>query len=89
MVQYDMAIITAQAVALTINIPTGSPEHGRKLIIRIKDNGSARALTWNAIFRAIGTTLPTTTTISKVLYMGCVYNTTDTKCDIVAVSEEA
>ena len=86
---YDQAIVTAQAAALTIAAPTGSPVQGRKLIIRIKDNATARALTWNAIFRVIGVTLPTTTVISKTMYIGCIYNSTDTKWDVVAVVEEA
>lgn len=85
----DMYTVTALAAAMTINAPTGSPVQGRKLTIRIKDNGTARALTWNAIFRAIGVTLPTTTTISKTLYVGFIYNSTDTKWDCVAVNEEA
>ncbi len=85
----EMAIITAQAEALTIAAPTGSPSQGRKLIIRIKDNGTARSITWNAVFRAIGVTLPTTTVLGKILYVGCINNTTDAKLDVVAISQEA
>jgi TATA-binding protein-associated factor Taf7 len=62
---------------------------GRKFVIRIKDNGSAATITWNAIFRAIGVTLPTTTTASKTIYIGCLYNDTDSKWDVIAVKEEA
>tara|TARA_R110002167_G_scaffold352273_2_gene565176 strand:+ start:14142 stop:16244 length:2103 start_codon:yes stop_codon:yes gene_type:complete len=80
--------VTALAVAMTIAVPT-LPTDGQTLKIRIKDNGTARALTWNAIFRAIGTTLPTATTASKTIYVGAIYNLDDTKWDIVAVSEEA
>ena len=61
----------------------------KKQIIRIKDDGSAAPLTWNAIFRAIGVTLPSTTTSSKIIYVGCIYNDTDTKWDVIAVKEEA
>jgi hypothetical protein len=85
----DTAIITAQATALNIAAPTGSPAQGRKLVIRIKDNGTARAITYNAIFRALGVTLPTTTVINKTLYLGCIYNSTDARWDVVAVSQEA
>jgi hypothetical protein len=80
---------TAQAQALTIAAPTGTPVNGQRLIIRIKDNGTARALTWNAIFRVIGVTLPTTTVISKLHYIGCVYNSDTPKWDVVAVGAEA
>jgi hypothetical protein len=85
----DQSILTAQAAALTIASPTGGPEDGQKLIIRLKDNATARAITWNAIFRAMGTTLPTTTVISKTVYIGCIYNSTDTKWDVVSVAQEA
>ena len=85
----DFATITAQSEGLTIAAPTGSPVEGQKLIIRLKDDGSARAITFNAIFRAIGVTLPTTTVVSKITYLGLVYNSTDTKWDIVATKTEA
>ena len=85
----DQSIITAQAEALTIAAPTGTPVEGQKLIIRIKDDGSARAITFNAIFRALGVTLPTTTVASKTTYLGLVYNSTDTKWDVLATKTEA
>jgi hypothetical protein len=85
----DLGVITAQAAALTIAAPTGTPIQGQKLIFRIKDNGTARGITWNAIFRVIGTTLPTTTVINKTTYVVCIYNSTDTKWDVVAVNTEA
>ena len=85
----DVEILTAQNGSCTIAEPTGTPVQGQKLIIRIKDDGSAAPLTWNAIFRVIGVTLPSTTTSSKIIYVGCVYNDTDTKWDVLAVKEEA
>jgi len=85
----DVFEITAQAGALLFNAPGGTPLGGQKLIIRIKDNGTARALTYNAVFRALGNALPTTTVLSKTLYMGFIYNATDTKWDLVAVAQEA
>ncbi|MDD4111362.1 MAG: hypothetical protein PHS54_07505 [Clostridia bacterium] len=85
----DQFEITAQAGALLFNAPGGTPLGGQKLIIRIKDNGTARALTYNAIFRAMGNELPSTTVVSKILYMGFIYNATDTKWDLVAVANEA
>lgn len=84
----DMFIVTAQAGALLFNAPGGTLVQGRKLMIRIKDNGTARALTWNAVFRAMGTALPSTTVLSKTLYLGFVYNSTDTKWDLIASAQE-
>ncbi len=84
----DIVTITAQAAGLTVAAPTGTPTQGDRLTIRIKDNGTARAITWNAIYRA-GTTvaLPTTTTISKTLYVLFVYNSTDVKWDFLAYAD--
>lgn len=82
----DEFIITAQAGALLFNNPSGTPAQGEKLIIRIKDNGTARALTYGSQFRASSDlALPTTTVLSKTLYMGFIYNSTDTKWDLIAV----
>lgn len=85
----DLVVVTAQAAGITLANPTGSPNQGQKLIYRIKDNGTARAISYGANFRAVGVTAPTTTVISKTLYLGCVYNSTDSKWDILAVALEA
>jgi hypothetical protein len=85
----DLVKITAQAEALTLANPTGTFAEGQALIFRIKDNGTARAITFGANFRAVGVTLPTTTTISKTTYVGCIFNSTDTKFDVIASLTEA
>lgn len=81
--------VTALAVPATFAAPSGTPADGQKLLLRIKDNGTARALTWNATYRVIGTTLPTTTVASKTTYVGCVYNSADAVWDVVAVTTQA
>ena len=81
--------LTALAANATFGAPTGTPTGGQKLMIRIKDNGTARTLAYNAIYRAIGITLPTTTVINKTLYIACVYNAADTKWDAIATAQEA
>lgn len=85
----DLVIITAQAQALTLANPAGSFTEGQKLIYRIKDNGTARAISYGAKFRAIGITLPTTTVINKTTYIGVIYNATDDKFDALATGTEA
>jgi hypothetical protein len=85
----DLVIITAQAAALTLANPTGTFAEGQALMIRIKDNGSARAITFDTNYRAIGITLPTTTVISKTMYLGIIYNSTDSKWDIVGLNQQA
>lgn len=86
---HDHYTVTALAAGATFGAPTGTPTDGQKLLIRVKDNGTARTLAFNAIFRAVGITLPTTTVISKTLYLGCVYNSADTKWDVIAYGVEA
>jgi hypothetical protein len=84
--------VTALAQAATIAAPSGTPTDGQGLIIRIKDNGTARALTWTTsagAYRAIGITLPTTTVVSKVVYIGCVYNAQDNFWDVLAIAQQA
>ena len=71
----DIYNLTALAEAAAFGAPTGTPVNGQKLIIRIKDNATARALTWNAAYVAGGTALPSTTVISKILHIGFMYNT--------------
>lgn len=81
--------LTAQAAGLTIAAPTGTPIDGQSMIFRLKDNGTARAITWNAVFRAIGVTLPTTTVVSKTLYVGAKWNAADSVWDVLAVGQQA
>lgn len=81
--------VTALATPATFAAPSGAPVDGQKLLIRIKDNNTARLLTWNAIYRTIGTTLPTTTVATKTTYVGCIYNAADAVWDVVAVTTQA
>jgi hypothetical protein len=86
---FDMVVVTAQAEAITIANPTGTPTQGQGLVYRLKDDGTARGISYGADFRALGVTLPTTTTISKTLYLACVYNSTDSKWDVIGYKEQA
>ncbi len=85
----DEYTVTALAASATFGAPTGTPTEGQMILIRIKDNGTAQSLSWNAIYHPIGITLPTTTVISKLLYVGCVYNNTSTQWDVIAVAQES
>ena len=83
----DLVDITAQAVALTLAAPSGTPVNGQVIEIRIKDNGVVRAITWNAIYRAFGLALPTSTTAGKTIYASCVYNSAAVKWDTFITNE--
>lgn len=84
----DMYTVTALAVATTIAAPSGTPVNGQRLLLRIKDSGTAQTLSWNAIYRGIGVALPTTTVINKTLYVGMVYNSSTVTWDVIAVVQE-
>ena len=86
----DVVTITALATAITsmtTNL-SGTPDNFDKLIIRIKDNGTARAITWGASFEAMGVALPTTTVISKRLRVEFEYDTVTSKWGCVGSQQE-
>lgn len=82
----NMFVVTALAEDTTFEAPSGTSTNGDTLVIRVEDNGTARALAWNAIYRVSSDlSLPTTTVLSKTLYLGFMYNSTDTKWDLLSV----
>lgn len=85
----DMVEVTAQDQALTINNPSGTPANGQSFVLRIKDNGTARALSWGGNYRALGAALPTTTTAGKTVYIPVIYNGPAAKWDVLPKTEEA
>jgi hypothetical protein len=85
----DIVVITAQAATLTLANPTGAWVQGQSLMIRIKDDGVNRTINYGTNYRAIGLTLPTSTTLSKTLYLGIIYNSTDTKWDVIGYNQQA
>lgn len=85
----DQYVVTAQAVAATIAIPSGTPTDGQRLILRIEDSGTPQALTWTTgtgAYRAVGVLFPTTTVATKTLYIGMIYNSQDAFWDVLAVA---
>lgn len=82
--EYELSAV-ANATTFTL---TGTPTDGQVLIVRFKDAGVTKGLTWTG-FTAIGVTLPTDTTAGKWHYVGCKYNLGDTAWHAIAVTEEA
>ena len=82
--QYELSAI-ANATEFTV---TGTPTDGQKLIIRFKDAGAAKALTFTG-FTAMGATIPTTTVQSKWGYVGAIYNSAASTWHAIAVGAEA
>lgn len=80
--------VTALAAGATFAAPSGTPANHNTLLIRIKDNGGAQTLAWNAIYRA-GTdfSLPTTTVAGETMYVQFVYNSADSVWDCTGLSQ--
>lgn len=88
----NLLVVSAQAVGATVAAPSGTVVEGNALVLRIKDNGGAQTLAWNAIYRSLDTTnapLPTTTVAGKWMYLGFMYNATDTKWDLISVLNQS
>lgn len=85
---YSITALTTNITSFTTNL-SGTPTNFQKLIIRIKDNGTARTIAWGASFEAKGVDLPTTTVASKVLTIGFIYDNVTSKWGCVASVTEA
>lgn len=72
-------------------VPSGTPTNGQKLNIRLYA-ASTQTVSWTTTstgYRIIGTTLPTSVASGKTVYVGCVWNSTDSYWDVVAVATQA
>lgn len=76
---------TAATFAFTVSAPSGTPVNNNRVTFRFRDNGTARAITWDVIFRASsdGPALPTTTIVNKTMYLEFIYNSTAAKWDLL------
>jgi hypothetical protein len=83
----DVYVLTAVANDTVFTL-TGTPADGQKLIVRFKDAGVAKGLTWTG-FTNIGVTAPTTTVAGKQHYVGCMYNGASTRWEVIATGVEA
>lgn len=90
-VENDVVDVTALGTAVTFANPAGTPYNTRKLMIRIKDDGTARGITWESNYVAGGVALPSTTVLSKILTLLFVYNTANSlnKWQLIGSAQEA
>lgn len=86
---YDRFELESLAAALIIQAPSGTPTDFQSIIISMKDNGTARALTLSAIYKASGTALPTTTTLGKFLTLEFMWRSYDQKWHLLSSALEA
>lgn len=83
----DSYILTAVANDTTFTI-SGTPVNEQKLLVRFKDAGVAKNLTWTG-FTNRGATMPTVTIAGKWHRVGFIYNSTASTFDCVAAIVEA
>ncbi len=84
----DIYELTAMSGNSTFSV-TGTPLNGQTLMIRLKDNGSSRTLTWGSEFASKGATLPTATTAGKKHHVGLMYDNTSSKWECILATVEA
>jgi hypothetical protein len=71
--------------------PSGTPVNGQKLSIRLYAASTQTISSWSSSsggYRAIGATLPTSVVGTKTIYVGAIWNSTDSFWDVVAVATQ-
>lgn len=82
--------VTALAANATIAVPSFASFDGAVVVLRIKDNGTSRTLTFASGYtNQSGVSTPTATTISKLLTVGAMYSTSASKWQIIAITQES
>lgn len=87
---YDVIRLTAQAAtiaSMTTNI-SGTPTAGQRLLFEILDDGTARGIAWGASYASGPATLPTTTTVNKILYTLVIWSPARSKWICLATGSE-
>jgi len=85
---YEIFAVTALGTNMTVAAPTGTPVDGQGIMYRFVDNGTVRSIAWDAIFRAMGITLPTSTTAGNMIYVNARWNAPAQKWDVVGVGRQ-
>ncbi len=78
--------VTALAASGNIKPPSYTPQDGMSGEIRISDNGTGQALTWDTAYLAVGVTLPTATTGHAFTYVAYEYSSADSKYHVLSVA---
>ena len=82
----SMQLWYASALSQNIifGVPGGTPTESQQLRIRLKDNGTSRTITWNAIFEPTANIpLPTTTIVGETLFLTFVFNAVVSKWQLI------
>ncbi len=88
---FDQVNYALTGTATFLN-PSGTPVNGQKLSIRIYALATQSISSWSSStggYRTIGNTLPLTIFAGKTTYVGCIWNSTDSFWDVVAIATQA
>jgi hypothetical protein len=80
-----IGLTTDTNISVTYSIKV--PNDGQRMLFRIRDDSTARNLSWSTDpgqFRTIGISFPTITSPSKLAYVGCIYNAIDGYWDLIS-----
>lgn len=88
---FDMLIATSQFANLTFGPATSPPFNGQKMIFRVTASSTITVAfdLGSSGYRAIGVTLPTSLAAGLTMYIGCIWNSTISRWDVVAVNTGA
>ena len=82
--------VTALAVTASVAVPSFTAQNGLSVIIRIKDNGAAKAISFAVGYVDVsGIGLPAVTVAGKLLTIGAMYNSTSTKWEVQGINQQA
>lgn len=81
--------ITALAVPITGFVLTGHPGDGKRIRIRVKDNGTARAIAAGSQIIAGNVAVPTTTVAGKTMTIDLEYDAVAAKYAVQACASRA
>jgi hypothetical protein len=81
----DILAVTALDQDLNVANPIGTAKDGYTILLRIKDDGTSRNLTFGTAYRASNGPLPTATVVGAWTSLNAVYNATDSKWDILII----
>lgn len=84
----DVVRVFAQDNTLTLANPTGAWVEGKSLIITILTERLPLPIYYGSKYRPIGVALPTTATLNKMIYLGCIYNSLNDSFDVINVSKQ-
>ncbi len=83
--EFTITALATNITSMSTNL-TGTPVNGQKLVVRIKDDGNARSISWGSSYASTTVALPTTTVAGVTMYVGFIYNSTSAVWDCVATA---